>query len=159
VLKQSPNSVTVLDESKIWHRLYLDPYLQGKMKPPFTEIYLYNVNDIVVVSMIRSTFHRGWHQNFSFEYFTIITRKKSQGICLYKLKDQQNEVLKGWFQTNELQITLINYKTYVFKIKEVIKKRGSYSLVSWLGWPRQYNSYVLTKQLKTIKNNEVYIWD
>jgi hypothetical protein len=88
VLKQSPNSVTVLDESKIWHRLYLDPYLQWKIKPPFTETYLYNVNDVVVVSMIRSTFHRGWHQNFSFEYFTIITRKKSEGICLYKLKDQ-----------------------------------------------------------------------
>jgi hypothetical protein len=159
VLKQSPNSVNVSDEDKIWHRLYLDPYLRGKIKPPYWEKYLYKVNDIVVVSMIRSTFHRGWQQNFSFEYFTVIERKKSEGICLYKLKDQQNQILKGWFQSNEMQISLIDYKKYVFKIREVIKKRGAYSLVAWLGWPRQYNSYVLTSQIKDINNNKVYIWD
>ena len=159
VLKQTPNSVSSSDESEIWNRLYLDPYLKGKIKSPFTEKYLYQVDDVVVVSMIRSTFHRGWHQNFSFEYFTIIERKKSEGICLYKLKDQQNQILKGWFQSKEIQISLINYKTYVFKIKDVIKKRGAYSFVSWLGWPKQYNSYVLTSQIKDIDNNKVYIWE
>ena len=158
VLKQTPNSVTIMDEPKIWQRLYLDPYLRGKIKPPFNEKYLYKINDVVVVSMIRSTFHRGWHQNFSFEYFSIIDRKKSEGICFYKLKDQQNQILKGWFQSNEIQISLIDYKKYVFKIKDVIKKRGAYSLVSWLGWPKQYNSYILTSQIQNIKNNKVYAW-
>ena len=159
ILGQTPNSVTIEDEPKIWRKLYLDPYLNGKIKPPFFEKYLYDINDIVVVSMIRSAFHRGWHQNFSFEYFTIVERKKSEGICLYKLKDQQNQILKGWFQSNELQISLIDYKTYVFKINKVIKKRGAYSLVSWLGWPKQYNSYVLSKQIKDIKDNKIYMWD
>jgi hypothetical protein len=158
-IKQTPNSVTTDNEDKIWNRVYLDPYVKGMIKTPYFEQYMYNVNDIVVVSMIRSTFHRGWHQNFSFEYFTVINRMKSEGICLYKLRDQKGEILKGWFQSRELQISLIKYNTFDFKIKEVLKKRGSYSLVSWVGWPRQYNTYILSSKIKHIDNNKVYIWE
>jgi len=155
-LGQSPNSVLIQDEDVIWRRLYLDPYLTGKKKPPYYQKYLYKVNDVVVVSMIRSTFHRGWHQNFSHEYFTIIDRGKIEGICYYKLRDQKNNTLSGWFQSKELQISLIDYSQFVFKINKIIKKRGKYSLVSWLGWPRQYNTYVLTRSIEGIDNNQVY---
>jgi hypothetical protein len=158
-LKQTPNSVTIGDEDKIWNRIYLDPYVKGRIKAPYFEQYMYNVNDIVVVSMIRSTFHRGWHQNFSFEYFTVINRTKSEGICLYKLRDQKGEILKGWFQSRELQISLINYNIFDFKIRKVLKKRGSYSLVSWVGWPTQYNTYILSSKIKHINNNKVYNWE
>ncbi len=121
--------------------------------------YLYKENDVVVVSMIRSTFHRGWHQNFSFEYFTVINRKKTEGICFYKLRDQANQVLNGWFQSRELQISLIDYNTYNFKFNNVIKKRGLPSLVSWKGWPSQYNTYILSSKIKNIASNKVYNWD
>jgi len=155
-LGRTPNSVVKEDEDVIWKHLYLDPYLMGKRKPPYYQTYLYKENDVVVVSMIRSTFHRGWHQNFSHEYFTIVNRKKNEGICYYKLRDQKNQTLSGWFQSNELQISLIDYEQFVFKISSVIKKRGKYSLVSWLGWPREYNTYVLTKSIEGIDSNQIY---
>lgn len=56
VLKQTPNIVTMVEEDKTRNGLYLDPYLKGKIKPPYFEKYLYMENDFIVVSMIRSTF-------------------------------------------------------------------------------------------------------
>ena len=79
-------------------------FLQGKIKKPYLLKYKFNVNDIVTISKMRTTFHRGWFENFTDELFTIIKRENKQDLALYTLKDMNNVVLVGSFQDEELQI-------------------------------------------------------
>ena len=53
-----------------------------------------------------------------------------------------------FFYLNELQISGIDYENYHFHIGDVIRKQGKYSVVSWVGWPKEYNSWVKKRKLK-----------
>ena len=67
-----------------------------------------------------------------------------------KIKDQDNEPIKGIFYEQELQL-IVEPKTY--RIEKVIrkKKKGDRVLlyVKWKGYPNKFNSYVFQDEIES----------
>ena len=71
---------------------------------------------------------------------------------MYKLKDYDDEELKGTFYDKELQ--KIIKQDDVYEVEKILKKRGRGNnvqyLVKWLGYPYKFNSWVPPSQIKKI---------
>ena len=126
--------------------------LKDSIKPPYNIKFQFKVNDVVTISKLKTPFHRGWHQTFTNELFIIIKRYKKQGIPHYIIKDYLNRVIDGTFFQNELQLSKINYHSHNFKIDKVLRKKGNKSLVSWIGWPKDYNSWIPNIDIKNLSS-------
>ena len=150
-IKMKPSEVTHIHRKHIWEEMYEKPYLKNVIKQPHNIKFRFKINDVVSISKLRSGFHRGWYENFTHELFIVVERFKKQGIPHYRLKDYKNRAIEGVFFQDEIQKSLIDYTTYDFKIEKIIKKKGKHTLVAWVGWPKEYNSWVLTSSLKNIK--------
>jgi len=61
----------------------------------------------------------------------------------YKIVDCNNEEIKGTFYEQELQ----KATQELFRIEKIIKKKGNKSLVKWLGYPSNFNSWVNNSDL------------
>ena len=61
----------------------------------------------------------------------------------YKLKDLNGEEIKDSFYEQQLQKTTQE----MFRIKKVIRRKGDKSLVKWVGYPDDFNSWVDNKDL------------
>ena len=61
----------------------------------------------------------------------------------YKLKDLNGEEIKGSFYEQELQKTTQE----MFRIEKVIRRKGDKSLVKWMGYSEEFNSWVDNKDL------------
>ena len=61
----------------------------------------------------------------------------------YKLKDFNGEEIKGNFYEQELQKTTQE----MFRIEKVIRRKGDKSLVKWVGYPDEFNSWIDNKDL------------
>ena len=53
------------------------------------------------------------------------------------------EEIKGSFYEQELQKT----EQEVFRIEKVIRRKGDKSLVKWVGYPMEFNSWIKNKDL------------
>ena len=61
----------------------------------------------------------------------------------YKLKDLNGEEINGSFYEQELQKTTQE----MFRIEKVIRRKGDKSLVKWMGYPVEFNSWIDNKDL------------
>ncbi len=92
----SPDSVNKTNQH-IVHQLQYGEYLSKKGKK-----HKLVVNDAVRISVVRHTFKKTHHQNFTTEIF-YIHKLLFTNPPTYKLRDKNNEVLKGSFYEQELQ--------------------------------------------------------
>ena len=60
-----------------------------------------------------------------------------------QIKDYNDEEIPGTFYENKLQET----NQEIYRIENVIRKRGNKSLVKWLGYSESFNSWVDNKDL------------
>ena len=67
-------------------------------------------------------------------------------ICI--IKDYNNEIMEGSFYENELQKTHQDF----YRIDKVIKKdyKIKLALVSWKGYPKEFNSWIPLDDVKNI---------
>lgn len=100
---------------------------------------------------MKRTFEKGYLPNFSKEIFTI-SKQVPRDPSVYKLKDYDDEELKGTFYDKELQ--KIIKQDDVYEVEKILKKRGRGNnvqyLVKWLGYPNKFNSWVPPSQIKKI---------
>ena len=61
----------------------------------------------------------------------------------YKLKYFNGEEIKGSFYEQELQKTTEE----MLRIEKVIRRKGDKSIVKWMGYPVEFNSWVDNKDL------------
>ena len=77
-----------------------------------------------------------------------------QGQPIYKLVDWYNKPVRGTFYQKELQKVEVSHDD-MFKIEKVIKYKGRGNkkevLVRWLGWPKQFDSWI---PVSNLNNNE-----
>jgi hypothetical protein len=144
-IKVKPVDVTTENEKQVWHTLYDDH--SAKKTPK----YKFNVGDQVRISKMKRTFEKGYLPNFSKEIFTI-SKQIPRDPPVYKLKDYDDEELKGTFYDKELQ--KIIKQDDVYEVEKILKKRGRGNnvqyLVKWLGYPNKFNSWVPASQIKKI---------
>ena len=65
----------------------------------------------------------------------------------YKIAGLDGDEIEGTFYEPELQKS----KQEVFRIEQVIRKRGKKSLVKWMGYPESFNSWVDTDAIMDIQ--------
>lgn len=94
-----PVDVTIEHTQMVFERLYPDFYskILKKSKP------LYNVDDVVRVSKLKSAFQKGARKNFSKEKFKIIRVLNTRSPPQYKLKSIEDDAeIYGSFFSQEL---------------------------------------------------------
>ena len=146
-----------LTNAELWSRQYLPPTTVARAKPKKLPRersgFKFSVGDHVKLHFLSTKFDRAYHQSWTSEFFTIITRKKQQSIPVYKVKDYRNEVITGWFYEAELQKVLIP-EDRSYKIDKILKtkRRGdkTFYLVSWVGWPSIFDSWIDKSQLEKV---------
>ena len=149
---KSPSDVNKSNEAMMWQRIYM-----GSMKPKRgrskikRKPFKFKKGDFVRISSNRHTFQRDYHQKWTEEIFTIYARYLRQGIPVYKLVDYDQEAIDGTFYQSELQRVS---KRDVFKVDKILKRRKrrgiSEVLVSWLGYPKKFNSWIKETDLQNL---------
>ena len=145
--KHSSIKMTPVEASKrenqgvVYFNLYGDME-QLSSKPKF------KVGDKVRISKYkRKVFDKGYTPNWTEEVFTV-DKIQSTVPVTYKLKDLNNEEVKGSFYEPEL----LKAKQEVFRIDKVIRRdnKKKQALVKWKGYGDDFNSWVPFKVLKDI---------
>ena len=136
---------------------------EEKLKETYIEIYKkaeenrskpkFKVGDLVRIFVKRSTFHRGYYQNYTVEYFKIKKVLTNLPIPRYKLDDIMGEEVEATFFPDELvAYTPANDEYYIEKvIMSRGKGRNKRHLVQWEGWPSKFNSWIRDEELRNYR--------
>ena len=107
--------------------------------------YKFKINQTVRLSHVRSVFDREYSQKWTGEIFKIGTRFRREGVPVYTILDWDNERVEGTFYEPELQAVDVDL-TMEYHIDKIVKRRVRNKkkevLVSWLHWPKKYNSWI-----------------
>ena len=108
----------------------------------------FKVGDKVRISKVKMVFDKGYLPNYTYEIFTVSEIKATNPIT-YKLKDYNNEEIKGSFYNQEL--TIYNKKDDVYEVEKILKTRYRNGkkefLVKWKGYPDEMNTWVPEENL------------
>src|SRR3989454_2894268 len=136
-IKMAPSEVNEHNEGELRRRLY------SKAKPPLK--WKFVIGDTVRIKQSKRTFKKGYLPSWTEEIFTIDSRYPSDPPT-YKLKDYDDETIKGKFYAEELQ--KISKTDETFKVERVLKTRSRRGrteyLVKWSGYPDKFNSWTDT---------------
>ena len=108
----------------------------------------YKIGDKVRISKYkRKVFDKGYSPNWTEEIF-IIDKIEYTNPLTYKLKDLNNEEIKGSFYEPEL----LKAEQDVFRIDKVIKRdyKNKKALIKWKGYSDDFNSWIPIKDLKNL---------
>ncbi|KAL9989303.1 hypothetical protein ACROYT_G003837 [Oculina patagonica] len=145
--KHSSIKMTPTEASKEKNQgiVYLNLY--GDMEP-LSAKPKFKVGDKVRISKYkRIVFDKGYSPNWSEEMF-VITKIQHTNPITYKIKDLNDEEIKGSFYEPEL----LKAKQDVFRIDKVIRRdyKKKQALVKWKGYSDDFNSWIPIKDLKDI---------
>ena len=113
--------------------------------------FKYKVGDYVRISDLRNVFTRAYDETYSGEVFQIHKRYHRGTLPIYRLRDMQDEDIKGTFYESELQkINVDPNKTW--KVETVLKTRGKGGkkqfFVKGKYYPRKFNSCIKASDLQ-----------
>jgi len=111
----------------------------------------FQVGDKVRISKYkRNLFDKGYTPNWTEEIFKIDKIQYTNPIT-YKLKDLNNEEIKGSFYDPEL----LKAKQDIFRIENIIRRnyKKKQALVKWKGYTDDFHGWIPLKDLKNININ------
>ena len=128
----TPNQVNKNNEGELFEKLYGNT---PKSK------YKFKIGDYVRISKVKHRLMKGYLQNYTDEVF-IIEEKVKSSPPTYRIKDLQNEPIKGSFYEEELQLIDSPKEWRVEKVLRT-RKRGTTTehFVKWRGFPAKFNSW------------------
>lgn len=146
-LKQAPASVTNANQKDVWFQQYVVPMLIKPVRVNNSKEI--KVGDVVRISHLRRTFDREYDLKWTGEHFIVTDIDKSRRIYMYKIKDYNDEAIKGLFYAHELNKVRID-PNQPYKIENIIKSRGKGKkkeyLVKFLYWPDKFNTWLPAEQ-------------
>ena len=106
-----------------------------------TKIPKFKVSDLVRISLKRRNLFDKLSGNikWSEELFKIHSINKSN-VITYKIKDMNDEIIKGIFYEKELQKTKNTSEVYI--IEKIIRKNKNKYFVKWRGYSNDFNSWI-----------------
>ena len=116
-----------VNENKVWRNLY--PEFGGK-----TLIPKFSIGDNVRITKKKKIFDNRYTQRWSEEVFKISKIQLTIPVT-YKITDYNGEVIHGSFYEEELQKTAQD----VFRIENILNRRGDKSLVKLMGYSDAFN--------------------
>ena len=93
-LGMSPSEVTLKNAPNIYKRLH--PEVK---RPKDCKL---KIGDVVRIAIEGNVFKKGYRQNWSDSLYTVESIKKSQGFCLYHIKDSEDNIINRYFYLDEL---------------------------------------------------------
>ena len=152
----APIDVNSNNETDIWAYMYLKPPKKGKRKTKVTP-YHFKPGDLVRLSHKNMVFDRSYDEHYTREIFKIYQRIRMQGIPMYKIKDFQNELIKGNFYESELQKVSKDEDALWF-IEKKLRRRQKNGEIQWLvkfdGWSDRYNQWIPEKDITDVISTE-----
>ena len=132
-IKMKPIQVNKSNEKYIKENIYT--YNKTSKIPKF------KINDLVRISLKRRDLFDKPSSNikWSEELFKVHSINKSN-VITYRIKDLNDEIIKGNFYEKELQKTKNTSGVYI--IEKIIRKNKDKYLVKWRGYSDDFNSYV-----------------
>ena len=133
-------------KKKLWQHLY---------EPDENEVITFNfeIGDKVRISKVKNIFGKGYTPNWTEEIF-IITEKIAETPPVYKIKDLNKQSIEGVFYENQLQ-KIIHTDEEVYRIDHVIKtkieKGIKYAFVRWLGYSKDFDSWIKFSEIQNIQ--------
>jgi len=149
-IKRTPASVTKQDENELWNLLY-QPV---KAPPKRKKLFKFDKGDYVRISKLKKPFTRYYSEHWTNEVFKIKERRIIEHIPIYNLTDYLNDDITGTFYEGELQKVYIdeNTKFIIEGVAETkIVRRKHWSKIKWLGWPKKFNTWILTSTIDNYK--------
>ena len=132
-------------------KVFLKRYKKVGLKPPKPK---YKVGDTVRIWKFKRVFDRGYHENFTTQYFKIRKVLTNLPVVRYELEDVLGEKIIGSFFENEL----VPFEGMEFHRIKVIDTKGKGKnkkyLVHYLGWPDKFNEWVSEDRMKDILPEE-----
>jgi len=136
-IKMTPTEASKREnENQVWRNLY------GDYSPPEQKPLKFSVDDKVRITKKKSIFEKGYTPRWTKEVFAVLEVRYTDPIT-YKLKDFNGEKIKGSFYEQELQ----KRTQEMFRIEKVIRRKGDKSLVKWVGYSDEFNSWIDNKDL------------
>lgn len=134
-IRMAPKSVNKRNEKILLNTVYnnLKTFKKGK----------YKINDFVRISKYKNVFEKGYTPNWSSEVFKVNKIFITNPIT-YQLEDLNGNIIKGGFYEEELMMTKTSN---IYLIEKIIKRSGNKLFVKWLGFGKEYNSWVNKKDL------------
>ena len=152
-IKKAPIDVKKSDQAALWNLKYNSlPRVKRSKTTKGLQKYMFKVGDNVRISGLRKPFQREYDERWTIEYFIVSQRGKKEEIPYYKLQDIQLDPIRGTFYNNELSKVVIDNNSQ-FRIRKILRRRKNEVLVSWMGWPAKFNSYIPVKHLKTFQHS------
>lgn len=151
-IKLSPTEAEKRKNETIVRKAFIKRYYKAGLKPPKPK---YKIGDTVRIWKFKRVFDRGYHENYTTQYFKISKVLTNLPVVRYELEDILGEPIIGSFFENEL----VPFDGMEFYRTEVIDSKGSGKnkkyLVHYLGWPNKFNDWVSQDQLKDINPEPV----
>ena len=137
----APSKVTLENKETVWHRLYKKTSRVAEKKKKVSRLKL---GDPVLIPKTRKPFAKGYRGEWTGEIFKIDLVRNTEPVT-YNLADLQGDRVIGIFYESELQKTTV---PSAFEIETVLDKKKDKLLVKWLHYPKKFNSWISTKDLK-----------
>ena len=142
-IQEKPVNVTAENEHDIWYRLY------GKKKGTKVKKPKCKVGDTVRLSKKFCPFKKGYLRGWTEEVFLVQQIYTTQPVVTYELTEWNGTPIKGTFYEENVQKVVLPDDA-LFRIDQVLKRKGKQVFVSWKGWPKEYNSWVWKKDLQVL---------
>ena len=130
-----PIDVNHKNEKKVFNKLYS----RSELRQPILK-----EGDAVRVSKLSNIFRKGYENNWSEEIF-YVNKVYSTQPKTYNIRDSNNEVLEGKFYIHELQLV---FEPELWRIEKVLKRENERLYVKWLGYPKNFNSWISVNDIK-----------
>lgn len=153
-IQMSPNKL-ITGSSKL-HQKVLNAYEKNwkirdeKAKKSFAYNNKLAVNDYVRVRKSNTPFTKEHEPTFTRELFKIAFINKSLSYPLYLLIDLNGDPIKGQFYAQELQKVNVDVDNEFFHIDKILKRRKNKVFVSWLGYGKEFNSWIPVSQVRSL---------
>ena len=90
------------------------------------------------------------------EIFKISQRILRGGLPVYRIKDFNDDEIKGTFYQSELQKTDVKDDD-LWKVEKILKTRGKgrhkQYFVNWLHWANKFNSWIPANNVQNLREN------
>lgn len=134
-IRMKPVDVTNKNEKHLLNTVYNNIKISGKAK--------LKIGDYVRISKHKNIFAKGYEPNWTTEVFIIEKRQHTNPVT-YKIKDLDNQPIKGGFYEHELQEAKFSN---VYLVEKVLRIKGNQAYVKWLGFDKKFNSWVNKTEL------------
>ena len=143
-IKMTPNQVTPDREAEA----YLNLYEQQKYKRSPGELH---VNDTVRRKLPIGPLEKGFYPLWTDQLFKVHSKIYRPTKLVYKLQNDKGEELPKTFYQEEVQ----KVKPDLYRVENVLRTRTrngvKETLVKWLGYTSDYNSWITASMLEALK--------